>query len=381
MSRYGDTTTPEPIEGRPFLKTGGHVADGGVFWSIVYECAGWRLEQHRIDRHLRVLDPSGIRRPHRSQDLETLKRVIAVWIDADAQLLRRRTDLGAGLDHHLKVDPDNTNLRLLQVRRMLDRLRPRPDWLLITGDLTDNGYGYDFLGWALEPWFRAGKVIVVPGNHDLNKTMISPFGVQLHMEPDTTTRRDKERRFWHWYTDALGLGGFPGSISRPIMVGDALACVGVDSVKDVSGQIAFEATRNAVGHIPRGSLEHLEDTLYALTRDHPRRAVIIALHHQVLWKGMAPPSTWESLMSIDNADEFWEIIRRNHVHLVVSGHRHLGYARADLGPRYPVVVSSPSATLGDERGDRGRYLFVVDHDVESGFEIERVDLPAVAEGC
>lgn len=85
-------------------------------------------------------------------------------------------------------------------------------------------------------------------------------------------------------------------------------------------------------------------------------------------------------MSIDNADQFWEIIRRNHVDLVVSGHRHLGYARADLGPRYPVVVSSPSATLGDERGDRGRYLYIVDHSVESGFEIERVDLPAVAEG-
>lgn len=60
------------------------------------------------------------------------------------------------------------------------------------------------------------------------------------------------------------------------MVGDTLACIGVDSVKDVSGQIAFEATRNAVGHIKRESLEHLEDTLYTLTRDHPHRAVIIA---------------------------------------------------------------------------------------------------------
>jgi hypothetical protein len=250
VSRYGDTNEPKVQLFGHWFKSGGRVLDGGRFWSNCPDVPkNWKIQRHKLDRHWRALDATGIRRAAAKSGEESLRLQVQVWATADATE-RAKTSLSeTELRGLLAIDPDNTNLRLLQVRRALDRLPVPPDWLCFPGDLTDNGYGYEFITSLFADWFQRGRAIVVPGNHDLNQTMVAPLGIHFEMEPRTTTREDKAARFWPWYRQVTKREPFPGGCSGLIELGENAVAIGLDRVRDLGWPATFHASRNAIGHV------------------------------------------------------------------------------------------------------------------------------------
>jgi len=372
VSRYGDTNEATAIPGRPWIKMGGDVVDKGVFWRTAVQDGGWKIQQNRVDLHWRVVDPDGIRRATNATDQASMERQVRAWRIADARALIHGFPSSLDMIEALTYDPTNTNLRLVQARRALDALSPRPDWVVLCGDQTDNGYGYYLIDHVLRPWVEERRLLVVPGNHDINKTLVAPLGYSFRMEPGTYSRDEKVATFWRWFEAVTGQHPFPEGVSRPVPLADGVFFIGIDSIKDNSSFFGqFAAVRNAIGEVSQSSLQRLKDVIGDIRRD--ARCIIVALHHHVLWKGLARTMQFETLMSLRNAEATWEVLKDLRVDLVLNGHRHYSYYRDDLGPNAPRLLSSPSTTLGDARS--GKHFFWTVDVTPEGLRVEEVTLP------
>ena len=358
VSRYGDTNE---AHFSPFLKIGGQVVDIGILWSTHETFEGWKIQENIVSGHWRVLDPDGIRRPTFLTGLDALKKQAEVWCAADAINLVSSPPSNDERMRLLEIDPSNTNLMLFQIRAALDSLDPPADWLVLSGDITDNGYGYFLVNKALQPWFEASRVFVVPGNHDLNRIIPYYFG----MEPGTTTREEKEQRFWSWYKDNMRLPPFSMGCSSSVNAGDGVYLIGLDSVKNVSRSFGIEPMLNAIGEVSQAAIQRLKNTVYETRKKSADCCIIVVLHHHVPWQGFADQEAFEQYININNAEELWETLVDLRVNVVANGHRHYSYYRDDIGPGKPALLSSPSSTLGDSR-DRSVGCFMWLMDINSG---------------
>jgi len=368
ISNYGDTNEPRFVQRRPILKVGGAVRDMGIFWTTHSTTCGWKIQQNRISRHWRILDPAGNRRATLAATPDALAGEVERFMAADAGEL----NYDDRVERLVGRPPDaalmNTNLNLLVVRRRLEELKPVPEYLIFPGDLTDNGLGkgFELIRRVFDRWFEARRVFIVPGNHDLNKVMIRPLGIQIEMEPETTRREDKEARFWRWYSEVTGLGRFNRGCSDLVWANEDIALVGLDSVADVRRVVAFEASLNAVGRVSSEALDRLSSLASIARSKNSSCRLVVVLHHHVLWKGLAVSGLDEPFMALRNAKEVWARFKEAKIDLVLNGHRHHSYHEKDLGPGCPTLVSSPSATLGDARPNEEPFFWIIDIEKGSG---------------
>ncbi len=148
------------------------------------------------------------------------------------------------------------------------------DVILATGDLTHDASvaAYQRLGRHLQT--LGAPVYYLPGNHDDSRVMAE------YLAND--------------------------NISMPAAArhGDWLLIMLDSSLPD-----------SARGHLASAELEKLETGL----RNHPECHALVCLHHHPLPSG----SSWLDKMSLDNADEFFEIVdRHRNVRGIVWGHIH-----------------------------------------------------------
>lgn len=211
-------------------------------------------------------------------------------------LLLQISDTHLGADWKDDVDPDECLLRAVEA--ILD-LPQRPDALVITGDLTQNG--------APEEYERVRQLVapldlpphVLPGNHDLREPLRETF---------------------------LLPGEGEGHISHVVDLGP-LRLVCLDSI--IPGAEA--------GALDEGRIEWLEAAL----AEEPEKPTVIAMHHPPLTTaiptfdaiGLAPE--WRAALA--------EVLARHpQVLRVIAGHVHRPIV-AELADR--AVVSIPSTYL------------------------------------
>ncbi len=330
----------------------------GEGWTTAQDLPeGWRVEARRAEGRalqlrdaLRLVDDQG--KIH-----QTLK-IKGDLSEADA-LARLRDLAGRRRQTHwlalandlptpqrvaelLQHDPANTNLRFCRLAWML-RQEPA-DLLLITGDLTDDGDGYELIQVALQPLIDAGRVLALPGNHD------------LYPAPPLWTARELRKpesdklRAWGRFASHLGIPAV-GSFLREIAPGVLLACV------NSCHRPAVPAS--ASGAVPNAHLQALSGALDAAPRDATR---LVALHHHVVnlpANGLGLPP-FQPGMRLRNAREVLDWLRRERIDAVFNGHRHIGY-------RYqpsegPLFLSAPSSTSGCRSGaDPYLWRVEVDH--------------------
>lgn len=297
----------------------------------------WRLREAEDALELRLLDDEGYvqtRRKGRRAEESALRRELETvarkrHLTEHGRLSRNLPEPGR-VEELLLVDPTNTNLRFLRAAWLLREAKP--DWVLITGDVTDDGIGYDLVEAALRPFIDRGRVLAVPGNHDVYDS--PPLVVPPHERKDV----ERKRALWKPFARTLGLSG-----SAPYWVrelGEGALVAAVDSCTPTWTPLS------ASGEVPGECLEEVGKVLEGA--DLPVKLAM--LHHHVvnppfLHVGRAP---WQLGMRLRNAKEVYDFFVEQKFSAVLNGHRHLGYRYHP--PWAPLFLSAPSATLGDRTG-------------------------------
>lgn len=210
--------------------------------------------------------------------------------------------------------------RLGAVVEAVRSLPNRPDAVLVSGDLTDDGAE---AGYRVAQDLLAGlgaPLHVIPGNHDDRARLRGAF-------------------------DLSGVGGEP--VNYSVMVGD-LRLVAFDSI--VPGQDP--------GDFPPDQLGWLDEELGA----EPEAPTLLAMHHPPLATGIPE---WDAInLLAPQREALAEVVSRHHqLRAIVGGHLHRVAASALAGCP---VLAAPST------------YWQVRPDFEEGDEIDVVDTPGFA---
>ncbi|HVO03675.1 MAG TPA: phosphodiesterase [Candidatus Cybelea sp.] len=233
-------------------------------------------------------------------------------------LIAQLTDLHvrpSGIPAYRVVD---TNMLVERAFAAVAALRPVPDAVILSGDLTDKGLAeeYDILA-ALLRRYLAMPVFLIPGNHDRREVM-------------------KER-----------LAHLPGVAADPEFVHYAvedfpLRLVMLDSVAPGYGH----------GELCAARLDFLERTLAAA----PEKPTVVALHHPPIRCGIEHMDE----INLRSADAFATVIARHpQVERVLCGHHHRPIVARFAGTLVQVAPSvAHQVKLDLEPGAEG--LFVME---------------------
>jgi 3',5'-cyclic-AMP phosphodiesterase len=224
------------------------------------------------------------------------------------------------------------------LKKILQGLEAEPlDHLVVTGDVTLSGETSEFERAAelLAPWAQAGKLTVLPGNHDL----------------------------WSWEAAASWrflrvLGPDGRGMKKPF----AVYPLAVDLSPEVT-LIALDSARH--GEDPRTTPGALGTEQLAKVRELVRtatkegRAVVLALHHHLVIPPERVPSDLVlQRMPLADAHHLVRMLAELPIAAVLHGHRHTHF-RVDLpgpGQPTPVLCAGSASRAADEPVRRPRAL-------------------------
>jgi 3',5'-cyclic AMP phosphodiesterase CpdA len=365
LSQFGERVTP-----RTLIK--GQLPRMGLLarreWEDFEHVDGWSIQRWSGFRRalsqsmgLRLVDPLGVRH-HRSviapgrgharrvdEALRQMRVLIQVRSRASLESLCSVHLPVSQREELLRLDQHNTNLRFLEA---MDEVRAAsPDMVVITGDLTDDGHGYELILCTLRDYIVAGRLFAVAGNHDLSAV---PPGT-VHNMP----LGDKAAR-WSAFRCAAGMKAETYGASS--LVVDDVFFLGLNSSVRPS-RVAWSG-RGWVGKKQLAAAAHL------IGQGRAARTRICCLHHHVAHLQLGPISRADPgqfAMKLLDARDVVSLLGSNDFAAVLNGHRHHGYHVHESN--LPHVVSSPSTTLGC-RASKARYFWLVSVG-DTGLQIER----------
>jgi 3',5'-cyclic AMP phosphodiesterase CpdA len=320
-------------------------------YEVYWEEAGWRVLHEKGARRskLVLVDPEGYAHPVPSVRksggmLDPVERAAAKACRLEARratTLARASPSDGALEILLRATPKNSNVRLLRAARVVEQ--DHVDAVLITGDLTDDGDGYEVVEHAFARWKNKGRLFAIPGNHDLYLFPLAGSG-----RPRATS--ESKREHWRAFAERIGLKlDATGAWSRSLPEAHAIL-VGLDSC--ARPQRRFYRHNGAIGPAQLAYLEKV-----AQTRDWKEaKHKLVALHHHVvpLPHGVGRGAPTEIGMRLDDAKEVAEVLNRIGATLVMHGHRHVSEQRQPAGSNFH-ILASPSLTLGCRSGDAPSY--------------------------
>jgi len=344
VSTFGDTFHDR----LRVVSRGKHLADVAPSrWTTTWADEGWTVLQ-RVGKKasdIQLVDPEGYAHPVPSRkvvdDPDPTGRAVFLARRLEA---RRAAALAAlppdarRLDMLAAETPKNTNLRLLRAARAID---PSVSAVVITGDLTDNGFGYELIASAFARYRDRGRLFVVPGNHDL---YMFPFSGSGRPKPSP----ESKRAAWRAFASELGLALDPSGAWHRFLPEASLLLIGLDSC--ARPQRRFFRHNGAIGEAQAAYVR-------AVTREHAgARHKIALLHHHVvpLPHGVGRRAPSEIGMRLDDAESVAKLFDEVGVTTVLHGHRHVSEERKPAGARFR-IFAGPSFTLGCRSGDEPSY--------------------------
>jgi 3',5'-cyclic AMP phosphodiesterase CpdA len=316
-------------------------------YDVVWEEAGWRVVHERGKRRSKIglVDPDGYIHPVPSVKdsagvLDPVERAAAKACRLEARrasVLARHTPSSAALRHLHEATPRNSNVRLLRAAAAIEE--SGADAVAITGDLTDDGVGFELVEAAFSKWASRGRLFVVPGNHDL---YLFPLRGSGRPKPTHATKRAA----WGAFAGRLGLElDATGAWWRAVPEASAVV-VGLDSC--ARPQRRFFRHNGGVGP---AQLEWLR-AVGQRSEFRAARHRIVLLHHHVvpLPYGVGRRAPSEIGMRLDDARSAAEVFDELGVTAVLHGHRHVSEQRQPAGSNF-TILASPSLTLGCRSGD------------------------------
>jgi Icc protein len=341
-------------------------------YETCWQEAGWHvLREHTAKKKDRVVlvDPQGY-----AHAVPTARDVPAVTDPVERAVgkaraleARRSVTLAAALPGDralasmLEATPANTNLRLLRAARVV--AEHDVDAVVITGDCTDDGEGWELVEAAFAPWRGKRRLFAIPGNHDL---FLFPIASSARPRP---THADKRAR-WHTFAEGAGLELEPcGAWKRVLEEADAVL-VGLDSC--ARRQKAFFRQNGAIGAEQLAWLRALGE---AAEWKSARHRIVLFHHHVVpLPHGVGKRAPPEIGMRLDDGREFADTLSDIGATLVMHGHRHISERRNPAGHDFD-LFAAPSLTLGCKSGDAPSFWRV---ELDARVHAERVRIPVDA---
>jgi 3',5'-cyclic-AMP phosphodiesterase len=293
---------------------------------------------------------------------EALLKLAAHVHSRRSDVLASALPTDARVERLLSESPANSNLRLLRAVSSLREGDAAPDAVFITGDVTDDGLGWELVAKTFEPWARKKMLFVVPGNHDIYTFPMSGSG-----RPKPT--KASKRAAWQSFAHSIGLELDPvGAWFRALPEAHAVF-VGLDSC--VNGQPAFFRHNGAVGKRQTDYLKSIARSSVWQQATHR----IVGLHHHVvpLPPGIGRRASPELGMRLDDSKAVARLFDELGVTLVLHGHRHISEERKPAGSKFR-ILSAPSLTLGCRSGDGPSYWRV---ELTSRVHIERTAIEAL----
>lgn len=313
---------------------------------LVWTESGWHIfsEINKKEKEtLWVSDPEGYvhQVPKRAEKSLTRKEQLISYARRTHQRWAKTlaTDLPSSeqAQQYLKATPSNTNLRLVLASQFV----PQDEFplLVVSGDLTDDGDGYELIEAIFAPWIQQGRFLAVPGNHD---RFLFPFASNTRPKPT----RESKGQAWQGFARRLGLElnasgawvkEFPAS--RCVIVGFDSCATGQRKFFLHSGEIGSEQLHFLSGVSSTSGWQN------ALHR-------IVVMHHHLtpMSLGIGKGSPTEIGMRLDDAVEVAHMFNQVGVTLVLHGHRHISETRQPAGCNFQ-ILSAPSLTIGCRSGD------------------------------
>lgn len=344
-------------------------------YDVKWEEAGWRVLHAKGARagKLVIVDPEGYAHDVPSSReaggmIDPVERAAGKACRLEARRARTLAESVPG-QGALKVlqqaTPKNTNVRLLRAAQYV--VESDADAVIVTGDLTDDGDGYELVDAAFRPWRERRRLFAIPGNHDLYLFPISGSG-----RPRATP--ESKRAAWRAFAEKLGLeldeaAGGAWSVELPEVEGGAVL-VGLDSCS--RPQRRFFRHNGAIGPAQIAWLRALAATPAWKNARHR----LVALHHHVvpLPHGVGRRAPSEIGMRLDDAREVASVLDEVGATLVMHGHRHISEERQPAGCNFR-LLASPSLTLGCRSGDAPSFWRV---ELGQGVHATRVRVPLEA---
>ncbi|MDF2692960.1 MAG: 3,5-cyclic-nucleotide phosphodiesterase [Labilithrix sp.] len=316
-------------------------------YDIAWEEAGWRVLLERGKRRAKIglVDPEGYIHPVPSVKesggvLDPVERAAAKACRLEARragVLARHPPSAGALRHLFDATPRNSNVRLLRAAAALEEAGA--DAVVITGDLTDDGTGYELVEAAFARWKEKGMLFAVPGNHDL---YLFPMRGSGRPKPTHATKRAA----WNAFAARLGLELSPtGGWWKHLPQADTVI-VGLDSC--ARPQRRFFRHNGGVG---KAQLDWLGEIGKQPEFRSARHRIALLHHHVVpLPHGVGKRAPSEIGMRLDDARSAAEVFDEVGITAVMHGHRHVSEQRQPAGSNF-TILASPSLTLGCRSGD------------------------------
>ncbi len=336
---------------------------------------GWRIVRDAKNK-LVVIDSDGYAHKGWATPNASLESAVAYASRVGARTARALFAHPPNADQLLRLyaaTPENTNLRLLAAARAMSvtdeaqssgapqsGITGDAEYIFVTGDITDDGDGYELLEAAFAPWIERGRFFAVPGNHDLY-TVLIPSSVR----PKPT--RPSKRAAWEAFAGRIGLALDPSGAWARYLPDERVMIVGLDSCNTSQRRFFMHN-----GAIEAEQLDYLR-TLAGTPAWKQAKHRIVGLHHHVvpLPHGIGRRAPPEIGMRLDNAKEVAAVFNELGVDLVLHGHRHVSEERRPAGCRFR-ILAAPSATLGCRSGGGpSSWRIDLDHKLHT----ERIEWP------
>lgn len=368
VSAFGDTLHDR---GRLVKRSARPIQAAEADFETCWEEASWRVLRPRNKKKTEVLlvDPEGYSHPVPSAReagglLDAVERAAAKACRLEArraQTLSETPPTEGALVSMLETTPKNVNLRCLLGARAVEK--SNVDAVIITGDCTDDGDGWELVEAAFRTWHDRGNLFLIPGNHDL---YLFPIASSARPRPTYETKRDR----WQRVAARAGLAlDACGAWMRVLEPADAIL-VGLDSC--ARRQRTFFRQNGAIGSAQLEWLQKLGKTPEWRACRHR----IVLFHHHVVPVplGVGKRAPTEIGMRLDDARAFADVLAEVGATLVMHGHRHISERRNPAGHDFE-LLAAPSLTLGCKSGDAPSFWRV---ELDGRVHAARVRIPVEA---
>lgn len=367
VSGFGDTLHDR---GR-LVRRSARIADTSeTRFATCWEEASWRVLRERHKKgEIVLVDPEGYSHPVPSARetgglLDPVERAAAKACRLEAR--RAVTLSGApptegALAAMLEITPHNANLRCLHAARVV--AAHDVDAVVLTGDCTDDGDGWELVSAAFRRWHERGRLLVIPGNHDLYRF---PIASSARPRPSEASKLAR----WREFAASAGLELEPCGAWKREFEEAGVVVAGLNSC--ARKQRAFFRQNGAIG--PE-QLEWLRGLAETPSWQRARHRIVLVHHHVVpLPHGVGKRAPTEIGMRLDDARAFTDTLAAVGATLVMHGHRHVSERRSPAGHDFE-LLAAPSLTLGCKSGDAPSFWRV---ELDERVHVTRVRIPVEA---